>query len=119
MESDIDSIPECTECGTERTPKEQVAWTLFFTSAWALSGHTAVTSSGVYEMNNIGIHEETPLDRAIVRQDSYSWNDQLRWADQFIAKAERLEEENRNLWNEVQRLKAIIDSQASRLDVNA
>ena len=64
-------------------------------------------------MNNIGIHEETPLDRAIVRQD------EAPWYDQFIAKCDRLEEENRNLWNEVQRLNAIIDSQASRLDVNA
>jgi hypothetical protein len=29
----------------------------------------AATNFGACEMNNIGIHEETPLDRAIVRQD--------------------------------------------------
>jgi hypothetical protein len=54
------------------TQQEQVAWTLFYISAWALFGSTAATNFGACAMSdckNMGLWEETALDRAIVRQD--------------------------------------------------
>ena len=68
-------------------------------------------------MNNIGIWDERPEDRAVQRE--YERNSQ-QWCDKYVDQSEWLRQENLFLRAEIERLRKLVDSvNASRLDVQA
>jgi hypothetical protein len=64
----------------------------------------AATNFGACEMSNIGIHEETPLDRAIVRQDEALQKQANECGNRLYAMCMELIEERCALKLEVARL---------------